>query len=66
MINGDAGVDAKSINGLIAPLGTPRDYINRVHRTVVQALNRRELQDRLNRRGGHAARRNTSCGQVLT
>lgn len=45
---GYPGVDAKSINGLIAPRGTPRDYISRVHRTVVQALNRRELQDRLN------------------
>ncbi len=48
---GYAGVDAKSINGLIAPPGTSRDYINRVHRTVVQALNRRELQERLNELG---------------
>ena len=48
---GYPGVDAKSINGLIAPLGTPRDYVTRVHRTVVQALNRRELQERLNELG---------------
>jgi tripartite-type tricarboxylate transporter receptor subunit TctC len=45
---GYPGVDAKSINGLIAPQSTPRDYINRVHRAIVQALNKRELQDRLN------------------
>ncbi len=44
---GYPGVDAKSINGLIAPAGTPRDYISRVHRTVAQALNKRELQERL-------------------
>jgi len=44
---GYPGVDAKSINGLIGPAGTPRDYIARVHRAVTKALRQREFQDKL-------------------
>lgn len=44
---GYPGVDAKSINGLIAPAGTPKDYIARVHRAVTKALRQREFRDKL-------------------
>ncbi len=44
---GYPGVDAKSINGLIAPAGTPKDYIARVHRAVMKALRQTEFQAKL-------------------
>jgi tripartite-type tricarboxylate transporter receptor subunit TctC len=44
---GYPGVDAKTINGLVGPAGTPRDYIARVHRAVQKALRQPEFQAKL-------------------
>jgi tripartite-type tricarboxylate transporter receptor subunit TctC len=44
---GYPGVDAKTINGLVGPAGTPRDYIARVHRVVQKALRQPEFQAKL-------------------
>jgi tripartite-type tricarboxylate transporter receptor subunit TctC len=44
---GYPGVDAKTINGLVGPAGTPKDYIARVHRAVQKALRQPEFQAKL-------------------
>jgi tripartite-type tricarboxylate transporter receptor subunit TctC len=44
-------VDASTINGLIAPLGTPDDYVKRVNAAVNQALKTPELQAKLKQQG---------------
>jgi tripartite-type tricarboxylate transporter receptor subunit TctC len=44
---GYPGVDAKTINGLVGPAGTPKDYIARVHRVVQKALRQPEFQAKL-------------------
>ena len=44
---GYPGVDAKTINGLVAPAGTPKDYIARVHKAVVKGLRQPEFQSKL-------------------
>jgi tripartite-type tricarboxylate transporter receptor subunit TctC len=48
---GYPGVDAKSINGLVAPPAIPRDYVSRVHRAIVRALGQRDFQEKLNELG---------------
>ena len=49
--NGLPAVDAATINGLIAPAGTPRDYVQRVNAVVQRALKSRELQEKLSELG---------------
>ena len=44
-------VDASTINGLIAPLGTPDDYVKRVNTAVNRALKTPELQAKLKQQG---------------
>lgn len=44
-------VDASTINGLIAPLGTPDDYVKRVNAAVNRALKTPELQAKLKQQG---------------
>ena len=44
---GFAAVDAATINGLIAPAGTPRDFVLRVNNAVQRALKSKELQAKL-------------------
>ncbi|MFZ4709043.1 MAG: tripartite tricarboxylate transporter substrate binding protein [Zwartia sp.] len=44
-------VDASTINGLIAPLGTPDDYVKRVNAAVNRALKTAELQVKLKQQG---------------
>lgn len=44
-------VDASTINGLIAPLGTPDDYVKRVNTAVNRALKTSELQTKLKQQG---------------
>jgi tripartite-type tricarboxylate transporter receptor subunit TctC len=44
---GFPAVDAATINGLLAPARTPRDYVERVNGAVVRALKTREVQDKL-------------------
>jgi tripartite-type tricarboxylate transporter receptor subunit TctC len=44
-------VDASTINGLIAPAGTPADYVNRVNATVNKALKDPSLQAKLMQQG---------------
>ena len=54
MTFGEAGfppVDAATINGRIAPAGTPRDYVQRVNGAVQKALKSRELQAKLSELG---------------
>lgn len=48
---GLAQVDASTINGLIAPLGTPGDYVKRVNAAVNRALKTPELQAKLKQQG---------------
>lgn len=48
---GFPGVDAVSINGLVAPAGTPPDYVRRVNVAVNRALKTRALQDKLLEQG---------------
>lgn len=48
---GFPGVDAVSINGLIAPAGTPADFVQRVNAAVNRALKTRALQDKLTEQG---------------
>ncbi len=40
-------VDSATINGLLAPAGTPKDFLQRANAAVQRALKSRELQDRL-------------------
>ena len=44
---GFAGIDAVTINGIVAPAGTPKDYIQRVNAVVNRALKRPEMQSKL-------------------
>jgi tripartite-type tricarboxylate transporter receptor subunit TctC len=44
---GYPGVDAATINGIIAPAGTPRDYVQRVNTVVMRALKNPEFQTKL-------------------
>ena len=44
---GYPAVDAATINGLLAPAGTPKDYIRRLNAAVVRALKTRAVQDKL-------------------
>ena len=41
---GYPGVDAATINGILAPAGTPRDFVLRLNGVVLKALNTPELQ----------------------
>jgi len=45
--SGYPAVDAISLNGIIAPARTPTDYVTRLNATIVRALNRPEMQQRL-------------------
>jgi tripartite-type tricarboxylate transporter receptor subunit TctC len=44
---GYPAVDAATINGLLAPAGTPKDYVRRLNAAVVRALKSRAMQDKL-------------------
>lgn len=44
---GYPAVDAATINGLLAPAGTPKDYVRRLNTAVVRALKTRAMQDKL-------------------
>ena len=44
-------VDASTINGLIAPAGTPTDYVNRVNAAINKALKDPSLQAKLMQQG---------------
>jgi tripartite-type tricarboxylate transporter receptor subunit TctC len=44
---GYATVDAATINGIIAPAGTPKDYVSHVNSVVLRALKNTELQAKL-------------------
>jgi tripartite-type tricarboxylate transporter receptor subunit TctC len=44
---GYAAVDTTTITGLIAPAGTPGDYVKRLNAAVVRGLHTRETQERL-------------------
>jgi len=49
--SGLPNVDASTINGLIAPLGTPEDYVTRVNTAINRALKTSELQAKLKQQG---------------
>jgi tripartite-type tricarboxylate transporter receptor subunit TctC len=49
--SGYPGVDAVTINGLVAPVGTPPDYVARVNAAVNKALKTKELQDKMVEQG---------------
>lgn len=53
--SGFPGVDAVTINGLIAPAGTPPEYVRRVNAAVNRALKTRALQDKLVEQGFNLA-----------
>jgi tripartite-type tricarboxylate transporter receptor subunit TctC len=44
---GFPGIDAVTINGLVAPANTPKDYVQRVNAVVNRALKRPEMQSKL-------------------
>ena len=44
---GYAAIDAVTINGIVAPAGTPKDYVGRVNAVVNRALKRPEMQAKL-------------------
>src|SRR3954469_19571738 len=44
---GFAAIDAVTINGLVAPANTPKDYLQRVNAAVNRALKRPEMQAKL-------------------
>jgi tripartite-type tricarboxylate transporter receptor subunit TctC len=44
---GFAAIDAVTINGILAPAGTPNDYVKRVNAVVNRALKKPELQAKL-------------------
>ena len=44
---GFPSVDAATMNGIIAPAGTPRDFVQRLNGTIVRALRRQDIQDKL-------------------
>lgn len=49
--SGLPNVDASTINGLIAPAGTPNDYVNRVNAAINKALKDPALQIKLRQQG---------------
>ncbi|MEI7570389.1 MAG: tripartite tricarboxylate transporter substrate binding protein [Alcaligenaceae bacterium] len=49
--SGLPNVDASTINGLIAPAGTPNDYVNRVNTAINKALKDPALQIKLKQQG---------------
>jgi tripartite-type tricarboxylate transporter receptor subunit TctC len=53
--SGIAGVDAVTINGLVAPAGTPPDYVRRVNAAVNRAIRTRGLQEKLVEQGFNLA-----------
>jgi tripartite-type tricarboxylate transporter receptor subunit TctC len=53
--SGFAGVDAVTINGLVAPAGTPPDYVRRVNAAVNRAIRTRALQDKMVEQGFNLA-----------
>jgi tripartite-type tricarboxylate transporter receptor subunit TctC len=53
--SGFAGVDAVTINGLVAPAGTPPDYVRRVNAAVNRAIRTRGLQEKLVEQGFNLA-----------
>jgi tripartite-type tricarboxylate transporter receptor subunit TctC len=53
--SGFAGVDAVTINGLMAPAGTPPDYVRRVNAAVNRAIRTRVLQDKALEQGFNLA-----------
>lgn len=53
--SGFPGVDAVSINGLVAPAGTPPDYVQRVNAAVNRAMKTRALQDKMVEQGFNLA-----------
>ena len=44
---GYAAIDAVTINGILAPAGTPKDYVQRVNKVVNAALKKPEMQTKL-------------------
>ena len=44
---GYAAIDAVTINGILAPANTPKDYVQRVNRVVNGALKKPEMQSKL-------------------
>ena len=52
---GFAQVDAVTINGLVAPAGTPADFVQRVNAAVNRALKNKEILDKMNEQGFNAA-----------
>jgi tripartite-type tricarboxylate transporter receptor subunit TctC len=44
---GYGAIDAVTINGILAPAGTPRDYVQRVNAVVNRALKKPEMQAKL-------------------
>lgn len=44
--SGYANFDYSSWTGLVAPAGTPKDVIERLHQVIVQALKAKDVQDR--------------------
>lgn len=44
---GFAAIDAVTINGILAPAGTPKDYVQRVNKVVNGALKKPEMQSKL-------------------
>jgi tripartite-type tricarboxylate transporter receptor subunit TctC len=58
MTFGEAGypaVDAATINGILAPAGTPKDFVRRLNGVVVKALKTPELQAKLQELGFESA-----------
>ena len=53
--SGFPGVDAITINGLVAPAGTPPDYVQRVNAAVNRALKNHDLQDKMVEQGFNLA-----------
>jgi tripartite-type tricarboxylate transporter receptor subunit TctC len=45
------GYDPSIFNGLLAPAGTPREILARLHQEVVKAVQKPELRDRFNAQG---------------
>jgi tripartite-type tricarboxylate transporter receptor subunit TctC len=52
---GFPAIDAVTINGIVAPAGAPRDYVQRVNAVVNRALKRPEMQAKLVDLGFEAA-----------
>jgi tripartite-type tricarboxylate transporter receptor subunit TctC len=52
---GFPGVDAVTINGIIAPMGTSGDYVQRLNAAVRQALRNPELEGKMSEQGFEAA-----------